>query len=37
MRAVVDADLVCQLEEILQLLPQFCVLTGKQPVRHRLR
>ena len=37
MRAVVDADLVCQLDEILQLLPQFRVLTGKQPVRHRLR
>ena len=37
MRAVVDADLVCQLDEILQLLPQLCVLTGKQPVRHRLR
>ena len=35
--AVVDADLVCQLDEILQLLPQLCVLTGKQPVRHRLR
>ena len=37
MRAVVNADLVCQLDEILQLLPQLCVLTGKQPVRHRLR
>ena len=37
MGAVVDADLVCQLDEILQLLPQLCVLTGKQPVRHRLR
>ena len=37
MRAVVNADLVCQLDEILQLLPQFRVLTGKQPVRHRLR
>ena len=36
MRAVVNADLVCQLDEILQLLPQLCVLTGKQPVRHRL-
>ena len=37
MGAVVDADLVCQLDKILQLLPQLCVLTGKQPVRHRLR
>ena len=37
MGAVVDADLVCQLDEILQLLPQLCVLTGKQPVRNRLR
>ena len=37
MGAIVDADLVCQLDEILQLLPQLCVLTGKQPVRHRLR
>ena len=37
MGAVVDADLVCQLDEILHLLPQLCVLTGKQPVRHRLR
>ena len=37
MGAVVDADLVCQLDEILQLLPQLCVLTGKQPVHHRLR
>ena len=37
MRAVVDADLVCQLDEILQLLPQLCALAGKQPVRHRLR
>ena len=37
MGAVVDADLVCQLDEILQSLPQFRVLTGKQPVRHRLR
>jgi len=37
MGAVVDADLVCQLDEILQFLPQLCVLTGKQPVRHRLR
>ena len=37
MRAVVNADLVCQLDEILQLLPQLCVLTGKQPVHHRLR
>ena len=33
MGAVVDAELVCQLDEILQLLPQLCVLTGKQPVR----
>ena len=37
MSAVVDADLVCQLDEIHQLLPQFRVLTGKQPIRHRLR
>ena len=37
MRAVVDADLVCQLDEILHLLPQLCALAGKQPVRHRLR
>ena len=37
MGAVVDAELVCQLDEILQLLPQFRVLTGKQHVRHRLR
>ena len=37
MRAVVNADLVCQLDEILQLLPQLCALAGKQPVRHRLR
>ena len=37
MRAVVDANFVCQLDEILQFLPQLCVLTGKQPVRHRLR
>ena len=37
MGAVVDADLVSQLDEILQLLPQLCVLTGKQPVRHHLR
>ena len=37
MGAVVDADLVCQLDEILHLLPQLCVLTSKQPVRHRLR
>ena len=37
MGAVVDADLVCQLDEILQLLPQLCVLTGKQPVRNRSR
>ena len=37
MRAVVDADLVCQLDEILQLLPQLCALSGKQPVRNRSR
>ena len=37
MRAVVDAKLIRQLDELRQLLPQFRVLTGKQPVRHRLR
>ena len=37
MGAVIDADLVCQLDEILQLLPQLCVLAGKQPVRNRSR
>ena len=37
MGAVVDAKLIRQLDELRQLLPQFRVLTGKQPVRHRLR
>ena len=37
MGAVVNAKLIRQLDELRQFLPQFRVLTGKQPVRHRLR
>ena len=37
MGAVVNAKLIRQLDAILQRLPQFRVLTGKQPVRNRLR
>ena len=37
MGAVVDAKLIRQLDELRQLLPQLCVLAGKQPVRNRSR